>query len=626
MELKYPIYLFGILLTTIPILIHLFEWKKKKKVLFSNIAFLKSVQQQQNKHSKLKHLLILISRCLLIIFASLALSQPYIPSNQKSIQNNIIYIDNSPSMGMLVNGQSQLALAKNKVYEFIDEQPSGTKFTLITNDNTGALSPVNQSVFKEKLGQISIVPRSLSLEQLSQLIQVEFGKGTNNVLCFSDNDSIFNSYKTSEFDTNNVYYISNLDIPENVAIIDTAWFGLNTNQNLTDQKLFFKIKNLSEDSIFSNVNLLSEGKVIGNKQIQVGGKSFHIDSVFYSKSNTNGIYELVIDQPEAGPFAKLGLVTQEDKTIEYYVDSPNSQLLESTYSKEHIFNLNQSKDSADIILTESMKESDLIKYLQAGKTIIYDVSNDNISSLNELGIELNKASDTNIIKVCNPKSKWINNIIKPNSNMGSFKNYASNTRINKYPLKSNIWLCNQLNQPLLLEIPIENGILFLSTINLFEVNSFSQHILYLPIIYEMSFSNSSSNQPYYSLNKHSVIQLDNVASAEPIKIIQNTNQFIPKQNKKGRITNIYPDLNLTQNGLALLKQSNKTINSVCFNYDRNEISFNRFKPNSNFKTTDFNLKDNFNQFIQRDNDLWPIFIIISLLILAIEIILIRILK
>ena len=97
----YPAFLWGLFLIIIPILIHLFNFRRYKKIYFSNVSFLKSVKEQTKFASRLKHLLVLLSRILMIAFLVLAFSQPYISHKQQTATKKksvSIYIDNSFSI------------------------------------------------------------------------------------------------------------------------------------------------------------------------------------------------------------------------------------------------------------------------------------------------------------------------------------------------------------------------------------------------------------------------------------------------------------------------------------------------------------------------------------------------
>ena len=97
---KHPEILFGLLAIAIPIIIHLFSFRTYKKVYFHSLQLIKNIQIEQNStKSKLKELLLLISRIGLIACVVIVFAQPYIP-NADSPQSHTsgavaIYIDNS---------------------------------------------------------------------------------------------------------------------------------------------------------------------------------------------------------------------------------------------------------------------------------------------------------------------------------------------------------------------------------------------------------------------------------------------------------------------------------------------------------------------------------------------------
>src|SRR5436190_24196084 len=102
MSFLYPSFLFGLIAVSIPIIIHLFNFQRPKKVLFTNINFLKLVKENTSSKLKLKHILILVSRICFISFLVLAFAQPFIQSNKASDLKGSrlvsIYTDNSFSM------------------------------------------------------------------------------------------------------------------------------------------------------------------------------------------------------------------------------------------------------------------------------------------------------------------------------------------------------------------------------------------------------------------------------------------------------------------------------------------------------------------------------------------------
>lgn len=140
MKLLYPEYLWGLLALSIPIIIHLFNFRKFQKVYFSSIDLLKEVKLETKSKSRLKHLIILMLRLLALTALIFAFAQPYIPVNQEEqYGENIvsIYIDNSHSMDSKgVNG-FRLELAKEQAEAIVSNYGPTDLFQIITNDFEG---------------------------------------------------------------------------------------------------------------------------------------------------------------------------------------------------------------------------------------------------------------------------------------------------------------------------------------------------------------------------------------------------------------------------------------------------------------------------------------------------------
>ena len=91
-----PQFLFGLLAVSIPIIIHLFNFRKAKKVYFSSNKYLKKINEETSSKRNLKHLLILASRIAFITFVVIAFAKPFLPAEERALQNYVqIYLDNS---------------------------------------------------------------------------------------------------------------------------------------------------------------------------------------------------------------------------------------------------------------------------------------------------------------------------------------------------------------------------------------------------------------------------------------------------------------------------------------------------------------------------------------------------
>ena len=102
MKFVYPEFLWALFSLAIPIIIHLFNFRKYKVLYFSSLKFIQRLEQQTRSTQRLKHLLILALRLLALTALIIAFAQPYkVVENSQSKGGSpviAIYIDNSFSM------------------------------------------------------------------------------------------------------------------------------------------------------------------------------------------------------------------------------------------------------------------------------------------------------------------------------------------------------------------------------------------------------------------------------------------------------------------------------------------------------------------------------------------------
>ena len=173
MHFIYPGFLFALAALAIPIIIHLFNFRRFKKVYFTNVRFLKEIKQDTQSHSRLKHLLILICRLLAVAFLVFAFAQPYLPVSNKKTEAGIkkisIYIDNSFSMDAQGKNGSLLETAKKKAREIAMAYKPSDQFQLLTT----AFEARHQRVVsrEEFLQLIDEVKPGSSVRTLAEVVQ-----------------------------------------------------------------------------------------------------------------------------------------------------------------------------------------------------------------------------------------------------------------------------------------------------------------------------------------------------------------------------------------------------------------------------------------------------------------------
>lgn len=141
MEFIHPYWLFGLLAIAVPIVIHLFNFRRFKRYYFTNLKFLKNIKKETRKQHSLRHLLVLLSRILAIIFLVLAFARPYIPGprgiEETAVKHVAVYLDNSLSMQASANGHSLLDEARTAAASLVGAYGASDRFLLITNDFEG---------------------------------------------------------------------------------------------------------------------------------------------------------------------------------------------------------------------------------------------------------------------------------------------------------------------------------------------------------------------------------------------------------------------------------------------------------------------------------------------------------
>lgn len=234
MHFVYPTFLFALAALAIPVIIHLFHFRRFKKVVFSDIRFLKNVQEQTRSTRRLKDLLILLARLLAIASLIFAFAQPYLgekrAGSDEAIQGVSIFIDNSPSM--LLEGEEGplLEQAKGLAKTVIESMPDQYQFQLITNESSfGTARPLSKNEALEKIPFVEPSYQSRAIDELIAMQQAWFNSfysGNKQVWWVSDfQQSVFNLEQLQQVDS--TLKIQTLKLQATGAsnmAIDSVWF------------------------------------------------------------------------------------------------------------------------------------------------------------------------------------------------------------------------------------------------------------------------------------------------------------------------------------------------------------------------------------------------------------------
>ena len=258
MKFEYPGFLFALFFLAIPIIIHLFNFRRYKVLYFSSLQFVKQVNEESKSTRKLKHLLVLITRLLALTALIFTFAQPYKPvSNQLKSGNPLlaVYIDNSFSMSQKGAEGELLSMAKEQARKFISKTAASTRFMIVTNNMEGFEQHIiSKQDALDQLDKIEFSPLNKRIDQVINWIkdglEMEAKSNTeiglSQIVLISDFQSNTSKLDELQADKESFYYpIQVLPQQQGNIAIDSIWF---TDPNFKigiNNELQVRIKNFS---------------------------------------------------------------------------------------------------------------------------------------------------------------------------------------------------------------------------------------------------------------------------------------------------------------------------------------------------------------------------------------------
>lgn len=675
MKFVYPEFLYFLIAIAIPIIIHLFNFRKFKKVYFSNVQFLKEVKQETQSKSKLKHLLVLISRILAITFLVLAFAQPFIPSNLSTNSNsNVvgIYIDNSFSMESIGENGMLLDEAKLKATEIINSYKKTDHFIVCDNNfkpESQRLLDAEDAIEKIEEIQISTSTRNLSdaVVRIKDVLNQESLESNTFLYLLSDfQKSTTDFIKFPKDSSVSIYLLPSFSSKTNNLYIDSCWFETPSHILYQREKLNVQIQNNSNQDL-ENIPL----KLYINDEL-ISPTSFSI------KANDKTIVELNYQNRSNGiQNGKLELrdhpVTMDDDFYFSYQISTIINILEihnensgkeiaAIYNTDSIFHLTQQnvsqldysqiKNSQLVILNQlqdisSGLSSTLQKFVSnGGHLCVIPNSKIDLNNYKEflalLGTNYFTELDTN-----KTEAKYLiyQHPLYQNVFEGKPENNINLPIVDKhYKLSNNnVGVKNEIlslknNETLLTEYQTNKGKVYLYTVSLDNRwTNFSKHALFVPTFFNMGLLSQPNYPLFFTIGKNESIQLDRSENESVFHITANNFDIIPKVQNSNYFTEVLISQNIINSGNYLLASEKNKI-GLAFNYNRSESDLtclsseeiNEILTNSAINATlvesELQTMNSAIDEINSGKKYWKLCIILALLFLAVEIALIKLLR
>jgi hypothetical protein len=278
MQFLHPGILWALPLVAIPIIVHLFNFRKHKTVYFSAVFFLKEIKEETEKKNKIKHWIVLLTRIFALICIILAFAQPTIPGTQSQPGKKVvsIYIDNSFSMESQKNGISLLETAKGKALDLIMAYGESDRFQIVSNEFSGA--------------QQHIVTKDQAIELIQKIQPSPISRGLHEVFerqkdLLQTSDAPYKkSYFISDFQCSTMQFeqwqadstIETRWIPvqdEQISnvYVDSVWFDIPHHALQQAETLHVKVKSInpeSQSNVRCELNIAGQNKGVTNLTIE----------------------------------------------------------------------------------------------------------------------------------------------------------------------------------------------------------------------------------------------------------------------------------------------------------------------------------------------------------------------
>ena len=684
MNFLFPGFLWALFALSVPIIIHLFNFRKYKKVYFTNVRFLKELKQESESRSKLKQYLILISRLLALTALVFAFTQPYLPGSdtakitgQKAMS---VYIDNSFSMEAVSKNGYLLDVAKAKAREIVKSFSATDKFQVVTNDFEGKHQRlVNRDEFLQMLDEIKVSPTHRKIHEVfmrQKDLLSQSGCSFQRSYLLSDFQRSFIDEKQLTADSQMVCSLIPLlekNNSGNNVFIDSCWFENPVQQYGSIQKLHVKITNKSSTDLENAaLRLIINGKIIA-------------PSSFAARSNESKEVVLTFSIKDFGILnARLEIddhpVTYDDKlffsfSVERRIpvllingEGSNSAVsLQTLLNSDSLFSVTEMKESAidfnsfskynliifnDINKISSGSQQEIKKYLTGGGSFaVFPATSADVTSYNELFGQLGvnffgniDTSDQRCERINFDQGFYSDVFEKKSDNMDLprvFNHFNSSKGIANTE-ESIIRLLN--GNPFLSYYSFGRGKIYVCNVSLDERwTNFSRHALFVPSIYKMAINSQVPRQLYYTTGENTAIEVKNNSSSKEsnfnVRSEDGKINFIPETRISENKILLFLQQMVQSSGNYFLEFDKEKLFGLGFNYPRAESVLEYYSVSElrdllgkkNLKT--FTVADSGAKSVQAalqeingGTKLWKVFLILALLFFAIEIALNRLMK
>ena len=626
MNFANPNFLYGLFALLIPIVIHLFNFRRYKTVYFSNVKMLQEIMQKTRRESQIQHLIALLLRMTAIAALVLAFAQPYIKSSDANSGEGTLvtlFVDNSFSMSANSEDGQLLQNAAAHAKEIVNAYGFGDEFILVTQDFSAKHSHImNKDEILGMIDEIEISPNHRSVGEITAM-RDHIAKSAHhqNAVSYFLSDFQKSGFDSREIGSESKTYLIPLTAAEiNNVAIDSCWFAAPVFKKGQEVTLNVRVHNYGDAEVIKlplklyinntqqalaavdiRANSFSDCQLrytIRDEGTQCGTIEIN-DSPIIFDDKFNFVYEVSTATPI--------IAINESKSNRYLkaMFGYDSLFVYTEMAKNKI-NYSKFKESKLIILDQltelsSGLEDELKKFVESGGSLlVFPAKEMNIPAwqnfISSLGGNCYTSLSSTPLKIgeINLESIYFKDAIQKQNDkvdMPTITNHYGLSAQSSSPAEVIMRLEN--NAPLLTATQSGKGRLFMSAVAMDDFyGDAHRHALFFVPLHNIGIKSQIQDKPYNIIGRDNEQTISNKLTSTDdvltLKAQKGAAEFIPGQKSVGNETRIFFHSQVSEAGLYDLLQGSIKLTTLAFNYGNEESALSYFSRDDLEKMFDDN--------------------------------------
>ena len=672
MEFLYPNMLYALFALIIPIIIHLFNFRRHKLVYFSNTSILKTIEQENSKTKKLKYIITLIARMLFIAALVIAFAFLYKKDNN-TINNNVdnliaVYIDNSMSMQSLSSEKTLFEDARTSAMKLVENLNQAQKYVLLSNDRDPKNEyPMNKDEMLIRLNEMKTESVSTTFEDIYNSLSFIRKKNDFNSATFFVYSDFQNNTMTSgdlKVDTTIQIVVFPLESDfQNNIYIDSVWLQSPVLQKNMTNELNARIVNETQNEIKGlPVNFSIDENVVAYTTCDIKADSYaDVNMQFAIENEGDSKAKVSIKDSPITFDDEYNLVLKvrpEINVIEISSTSNSQQPIANSldllfggdplinYQSMNQYNIDQNvvNNAQMIVLDANVNETlqqSLIEFAERGGSLLVIESQANSYIYNHLGIKpVDFDENETKVEYIAKRNTFFDDIfvkLPDNADLPMIRKHI------RFELGKNVQniISLQNGDPFLMMSNVGKGKVFVMSTSLDEEYSdLANHALFVPLMYKMALIGGNVSELSYTLGIDKTLNINDVSLNVDDRISLKSDNamydIFPIIENRSGINYIYFFEDLPSSGFYDIYKNEDYVKTVAWNDNRDESKMSFYAKEEVVKIFDDNGlnvavavdNDDINssdmiEVMVKDSSLWKIFVVIALMAMLIEISVLR---